>query len=182
MRGVEAPFQLLVSVFTMILVVAIAFHVLRSVSTEHCEEQWRQSTADLAQAIVRAAMSEPPTTSSARLVLHCGSSGKHVFTFQELTGARCTHICQEVSDKCYVIYHQIYDVRGEPLYQAYTCLRNMSPYSYYLLRNGINSCPTGYSPLITDPTDMSFEFDGGVSKTVFVFRTVDGVALCLKNR
>lgn len=180
-RAVEAPFQLLVSVFTMVMVVSIAFYVLKMVGSENCAKRWTQSTEDLASAIVRVGMSEPPTTSSARLVIHCGNSGKHEYQFVQLSGGDCTRVCGEVSDTCYGIQHQIYDVRGELLRTDRICLRGMSPYMYFLLQSGHSDCPAGYDPFITDTVNMVAGVEGGTVLPVFVFRTSNGIALCVKR-
>lgn len=181
MKGVEAPFQLLISVFTMILVVAIAFHVLNSVSKERCVQQWDQGIADLATTIVRVAMSEPPTTASTELRFKCGDSAKHKIEIMAESGARCSKICGEIADSCYVLLHTVYNNRGDVIYSKPTCLRNMSPYLYYLVQSGVGSCPSGYTSFFSSGATIAAEQRSVGAVTVYVFRDSGKVEICTKS-
>lgn len=179
MRGVEAPFQLLVSVFTMVLVVAIAFHVLSTVSKERCAQQWDHSFSSLASTIVRVSMSDYPTVASTELHLKCGGSARHFVELREESGPLCSRVCGEFSDVCYVLVHTVKDVKGEVIYSRPICVRNLSPYLYYLVRQGAGSCPPGYSPLFS--YDLNAELRSTGILQVYVFRERDSVQVCKKS-
>ncbi|HID09230.1 TPA: hypothetical protein EYP13_03295 [Candidatus Micrarchaeota archaeon] len=178
MRGGEAPFQLLVSVFTMALVVAIAFHVLGTVSKERCAQQWDQGMAALASTIVRVGRSDYPTRGSVELRLKCGDSASHILEIREEKGPRCSRLCGEVSDTCYVLLHTVLNPRKEVVYSKPVCIRKMSPYLYYLVRQGVSGCPQG-SPLFTK--DLNAELPSVAVLPVYVFRERDRVQICTKQ-
>jgi len=175
-RGVEAPFQLLISVFTMALVVAIAFHVLNTVSKERCAQQWDQGMSSLASTILQVAMSEYPSTASVELRLKCGDSAKHLIGIQERSGHICSRICGEVSDTCYVLLHTVKNTRDTVIYSKPQCIKNMSPYLYYIVRQGVGKCPSGFEPLF--PSDLNVTLRSVGILPVRIFREQDSVQIC----
>jgi len=192
-RGVEAPFQLLISVFTMILVVAIAFHVLNTVSSQRCDQMWDQSVSSLANAISRAAMSEPPTTDVVTLQLRCGDAVAHEFYVMEQEKSQCAQICGEYAAQCYVLVHQAFDRKNEVISTNLHCLRGFSPYLYSLLKGGTQGCPQGYVPFFNgtiiaanQTAAASAAVIGTVSPSpvslpVYIFRDEDGIRVCKKQ-
>lgn len=196
MRGVEAPFQLLVSVFTMVLVVAIAFHVLNTVSTQRCNQMWDQSVTALANAISRTAMSEPPTTDVVTLRLRCGDAVGHMFYVISEEKSRCAKVCGEYTPQCYILVHQAYNRKNEIISTNMSCIKNFSPYLYGLLVAGKDSCGYygGYGSFFngdSPPTSEEWRGSGAdlngfvtpspVSMPVYVFRDKDKIVVCRKR-
>ncbi len=175
MRGVEAVFQLLISVFTMALVVAIAFRVLGQTSSKHCEQVWDQDLSNLAAAISRAAISEPPTVSVVNLTLRCGESREHTFQIKEEEKALCARDCGEYMPSCYVIVHSVTDRTGNTIYSGSACIRSLSPYTYSLISS--NGCPSDQNPFFSNP-NLSTTIKGKLRLTLYIYRNSDSIAIC----
>lgn len=180
MRGVEAPFQLLISVFTMVLVVAIAFHVLGTVSRERCAQQWDDGFSNLAVSIVRIGGSEYPSRDSLELGLKCGDSADHVIEIREETGALCSRICGELSDTCYILIHVVRDVRGRVIHSQPTCIKDLSPLGYSYLKRGVGSCPQGFQPLFSEDLNATLRSTGLLS--LYLFRGENDIQICTPTK
>lgn len=139
MRGVEAPFQLLVAVFTMVMVATLAYFVLQRVQSEHCEDQWIKDVGVLALKIQSVAGGGPGTKEYARIRTRCGDAGEHVFWVVAKTGSErgdtaiCRYVCSH-DPPCTYILHVVFSARrrGEIVYSRPTCLE-ISPYDLYKL-------------------------------------------------
>lgn len=139
MRGVEAPFQLLIAVFTMVMVVTLAYFVLQKVQSQHCEDQWTKDVGMLALKIQSVAGGGPGTKEHTRIHLRCGDAGEHAFWIVAKTGGEkgdtvvCRHVCSH-DPPCAYILHVVYSAKkkGELIYSRPTCLE-ISPYDLYKL-------------------------------------------------
>ncbi len=151
MKGVEAPFQLLIAVFTMVMVATLAYFVLQHVQTQHCEDQWIKDVGMLALKIQNVAGAGPGTKEYTRIHLRCGDAGEHVFWIVFKTGKDsgdavvCRHVCSH-DPPCAYILHVVYSVRkpNEKIYAHPTCLE-VSPYDLYKLMQSGNCGDPDYS-------------------------------------
>ncbi len=147
MRGVEAPFQLLIAVFTMAMVMSLAYFVLQRVQTEHCEDMWLKDMQGLALKIQSVAGAGAGTKATQRLTLRCGSSGKHVIRLRLETksNALCRAVCGS-DPPCVYIQHTVYSAKkpDEVIYSRRVCVE-ISPYTYYKLGSQDADCPEGYT-------------------------------------
>jgi len=181
-KGVEAPFQLLVSVFAMILVVAIAFRVLNIVSNERCDQRWEQSLSALSSAISSAAMAEPPTTEVVNLQLKCGDDFKHEIFVDQAEKSRCARLCGEYVSTCYILVHNVYNRHNELIAQQFSCIRHLSPYLYALLKSGKGNCGSDYTDFFNGSggtADLNAWLDPKPVLTVYVFRNSDSIPVCI---
>jgi|GEM_PF-7127375 len=105
-RGVEAVFQLLIGVFTAILVVTVAYHVLGAVQLNRCHEKWQNSAVQLANALADAARSSG-ASNFIQLTGKCGGASYVEYTLIEHSKDPqiCNRICHKPVSTCY-------DMRG----------------------------------------------------------------------
>ncbi len=148
MRGVEAPFQLLIAVFTMAMVMSLAYFVLQRVQSEHCEDMWLKDMQGLALKIQSVAGAGAGTKATQRLTLRCGSSGQHVIRLRLETesAALCRAICGS-DPPCVYLQHTVYSTKkpNEVLYSRRVCVE-IGPYTYYKIAQG-GECPEDYEPV-----------------------------------
>ncbi len=146
-RGVEAVFQLLIGVFTAILVITIAYRVLGSVQMNRCHEKWQTSTVQLAGALADAARSSG-ASDFVQLTGKCGRAAYATYRLVENKSDNiCNRVCHRPVSTCYVVRFDAYTIeRGKTtrLDFGFYCA-DISPYTYYQLSNSIDESCEGSS-------------------------------------
>ncbi len=165
-RGVEAVFQLLIGVFTAILVVTVAYHVLGAVQLNRCHEKWHNSAVQLANALADAARSSG-ASDFIQLTGKCGRASYVEYKLIEHSNDPriCNRICHKPVNTCYDIrYRAIAIIKGKEteLDRGYYCA-DISPYTYYQMSNSDDDslCSTG-SPTLEyqNITDVLIDSSG----------------------
>ena len=143
-RGVEAPFQLLVSVITMVLVIAIAYQVLMHGVQQRCSEQWQRSLNGLALALSEVANSGQFTSKAVKLELACGGADSVKIYLQQRQGAYCLRACGEAMDQCYILTLVAQKTQGGRTVNVGVvnqCIKGFSNAAYWMLSSSKGSCP-----------------------------------------
>ena len=145
----EAVFQLLIGIFTAVLIVTIAYKVLGAVQLNRCHEKWQNSAVQLANALADAARSSG-ATNFIQISGKCGRASYVEYSLVEHSGRNsrdiCNRVCHKPVNTCYVIrYTAIATIKGRPteLDQGFYCA-DISPYTYYQMQNSTDeSCAVG---------------------------------------
>ena len=94
MKGVEAPFQLMVSVIALLMVLALAYMVLSNAMKEDCGAKWQNELRAFASSLATAVQGSAPTKLAFRYDFRCGSATEYNLYIDQTTNAtRCLRIC-----------------------------------------------------------------------------------------
>ncbi len=105
MRGVEAPFQLLVSVVGMLMVIALAYTVLSHANTQNCSRKWQAQLDNISSALSTVVEGSPPTQMIVRYDFRCGRGSKYYLRLNQYSSSTsCLRICgSSGTNGCYVL-------------------------------------------------------------------------------
>lgn len=175
-RGVEAPFQLLVSVITMVLVIAIAYQVLMHGVQQRCSEQWQRGLNGLALALSEVANSGQFTSKAVKLELACGGADSVKIYLQERKGAYCLRACGEAMDQCYILTLVAQKNQGGHTVNVGVvnqCVKGFSNAAYWMLSSSKSSCP----PISTSGITLEpfFTGSGGLGGSTGVYGKISPV-------
>ena len=162
-RGVEAPFQLLVSVITMVLVIAIAYEVLMHGVQQRCSEQWQRSLNSLALALSEVANSGTFTSKAVKMELACGGADEVRIYLQQRKGAYCLRACGEAMDQCYILTLVATKQQGAKTVNVGVvnqCVKGFSNAAFWMLQSSRNSCPQSSTPGLS--LEPFFQNSGGL--------------------
>ncbi len=180
MRGVEAPFQLMVSVFAMVLIMIIAYQVLQNAQQKRCGDMWREQLRDVALVIKHVSAAAPPTQESTTFRAACAGGERHTIKLEVKKDPNfCMIICNSAVDQCYILRDAVKRTVGgkEQLVASIAVCADISPVAYYELGKR-GSCPAG-----AEEVGKELKGDGIVldkfQYTFLIRRTEDGVAVCV---
>ncbi len=131
MRGVEAPFQLVVSVVAMVMVLALAYMVLQNAQVENCQQKWDVETSKIASAFSTVINGSAPTKFSVKFDFRCGESAEYELRFvRENDERKCLRVCGAVGPKgCAMVELRVTSVRtGGTLGVSVKCVEGASSY------------------------------------------------------
>ncbi len=180
MRGVEAPFQLMVSVFAMMLIMIIAFQVWQQAQEKKCDDMWREQLRDFALALKHVASGAPPTQESVRLSLSCKGGEEHNIVLMESDNPNlCMQVCNVAADRCYLLKDVVTAKRAgkEVIESVIVVCADISPVTYARLGGG--TCYGAYPNQVGRDLKEGLSLRGPMA-SFLIKHTEDGIAVCMR--
>ncbi len=137
MRGVEAPFQLVVSVVTILFVLYLSYMVISNAIREDCSKKIDIQLRNIATTVSTAVYSSPPTKLMERFDFRCGGmvGDYYVSVKGSSNETECLRVCgYSYSGQCVYLILEVR--RGEEvLNRSYACIEGAVP-SHNITING----------------------------------------------
>lgn len=145
MKGVELPFQLLVSVAAMLVLFVLVSQVIEHSRQEQCDLKWDAALDDIASLISQVYHAAAPTKQTVRYDLRCGSPKKFSIKLIAQGDQKiCGRVCGVITYRgCAYLEINVYDVRGHLVSRRYKCVEGATEDIFV----GEGTCPPGTSPV-----------------------------------
>ena len=144
MRGVEAPFQLVVSVIAMLMVLLLAYTVLSNATKEDCNRKWEIELGRLSSALSTVIHGSAPTKVSNTFDFRCGDATRFTLYLHTEKGLPCLRICgSEEEGGCTFFELRAERVKGsesEVIGDVFSCVEGASSY----LNITTEGCPDNF--------------------------------------
>ena len=181
MRGVEAPFQLVVSVIAMLMVLVLAYTVLANATREDCNRKWEIELGKLSSALSTVIHGSAPTKVSDTFDFRCGDATRYTLYLHTEKGLSCLRICgSEESGGCAFLELKAERVKGsevEVIGDVFSCIEGASAYINFT----DDGCPTGYENIGNELIQGGIELDRPFGRFVIkrLLRRGEPIAICL---
>ena len=144
MRGVEAPFQLVVSVIAMLMVLLLAYSVLSNAQKEDCGRKWEIELSKFSSALSTVIHGSAPTKVTGSFDFRCGEAEEYTLELKSTDDAQlCLRICGSAEGGGCTFFHlRTLSRKGEVLGEVFSCVEGASDYVPVT-----SSCPNSFEDI-----------------------------------
>ncbi len=185
MKGVEAPFQLLVSVVAMVMVLGLAYMVLQNATREDCNNKWEIQLRNIATALSTVIQGSAPTRMNISFDFRCGEATQyHLALVKETNPDICIRVCHQsgASGGCGILKLSVKDARGRNVSRVLSCVEGMAGYVNFGLSGSCGSGGTNITNtiLVSNSSDEGYELSPPFGTLVIEKRLSSGepVLIC----
>ncbi len=181
MKGVEAPFQLVVSVIAMLMVLVLAYTVLANATKEDCNRKWEIELGKFSSALSTAIHGSAPTKVSNTFDFRCGNATRYTLYLRTASSSTCLRVCgSSEGSGCAFFELRAEEVRGsesEVVGDVFSCVEGASKY----LDLTSDGCPSGFENVVDELQNNGVELSRPFGRFIVkrILETGEPIAICL---